>query len=64
MATARQLGFLSSADNQPDHRCRRILTKHDRIQDIDELVQIEAKGPGATPDEKDRRALLQALKGR
>jgi len=40
-----------------------ILTKHDRIQDIDLLVQLESK-PGSTPNEKDRRALLQALKER
>lgn len=40
-----------------------ILTKHDRIQDIDLLVQLEVK-PGATATEKDRRTLLRALKGR
>jgi hypothetical protein len=40
-----------------------ILTKHERIQEIDLLVQLEAK-PGATAGAKDRRALLQALRGR
>ena len=40
-----------------------IMTKHDRIQDIDLIVQLEPK-PKREVTEADRRAALKTLKGK